>query len=107
LLDRHGGEPEQERLDVLVTDVRKYWYSRYGEVRAASSQMFSPSDLPNLVPSERTISGAVRPWTASPRRRRTRSTPAVMLPHWSDPATWRSHAWLWCRTSKSLACRSM
>ena len=66
----------------------KYWYQAYGEVSAGSSQMFPPPvDLPNLRPSASVTSGAVIAWAAPPSTCRMRSTPPMMLPHWSEPPT--------------------
>jgi DNA polymerase-3 subunit beta len=47
---------------------------------------------------EQEESGGVRPkrWTPSPRR--PSSTPATMLPHWSEPPIWRRHR---CRRESS------
>ena len=52
-----------------------------------TSQTAPPSDLPNLEPSLLSSNGKVRPKppSAPSNRRRMRSVPAVMLPHWSEP----------------------
>ncbi len=64
----------------------KYWKNWYGLVLAASSHTAPASVLPNLVPSALVTSGDVSPKAWVSRRRRMRSTPSVMLPHWSLPA---------------------
>ena len=61
------------------------WYQAYGDVSSASSQTVPDSVLPNFVPSDLVTSGVVSAWTRLPVTRRTRSTPATMLPHWSEP----------------------
>ena len=52
---------------------------------SASSQTAPASVFPNLAPSVLVISGVTRACACVPRARRIRSTPAVMLPHWSLP----------------------
>ena len=66
------------------------WKKAYGEVRSGSSQTRAPVVLPTLVPSAAVISGQHSACTAAPRRRRIRSTPERMLPHWSEPPIWSS-----------------
>ncbi len=46
-----------------------------------------PALLPIFSPAAVVSSGSVMPCAAPPRNRRTRSQPAVMLPHWSLPPT--------------------
>ena len=52
---------------------------------SADIQIALPSDLPYFTPDASVISGVVSACTDAPSARCTRSTPAVMLPHWSDP----------------------
>src|SRR3954471_17348131 len=65
------------------------WKKAYGDVSAGSSQTFPPSDLPNFVPSDLVTRGVHSACTVAPSVRRTRSMPAVRLPHWSDPPVCR------------------
>ena len=52
---------------------------------AGSSQTVPLSVLPNFVPSALVSNGVASACTRAPSARRTSSTPAVMLPHWSLP----------------------
>jgi hypothetical protein len=63
----------------------QYWKNAYGLVSSGSSQMVAPSVFPIFRPSAVVISGVDRACAAAPSVRRTRSTPAVMFPHWSEP----------------------
>jgi hypothetical protein len=77
--------------------VSQYWWNAYGLVSSGSSQTVAPSVLPIFVPSAVVISGVPRACTDAPVVRRTRSLPAVMFPHWSEPPLcsvqpWRSYS---------------
>ena len=71
----------------------QYWKNWYGEVRSAASQTAPSSDLPNFLPSERSSSGQVKACACLPSDFLIRSTPARMLPHWSEPPICSSTWW--------------
>ena len=67
------------------SELSQNWKNAYGLVSSGSSQTVPDSVLPNLVPSDFVISGVVSACALPPSMRRMRSTPATMLPHWSEP----------------------
>ena len=67
--------------------LRKYWYQSKTGVISPFMKSALPSLLPNFLPDESRRSGNVSPKADFPRILRTRSVPAVMLPHWSAPPT--------------------
>ena len=81
------------------------WKNAYGDVSDGSSQTAPPSDLPNFVPSDLVTSGVESACTVAPSARRTRSMPAVRLPHWSEPPVCSVTPCRRNSSRKSLACR--
>ena len=75
---------------------------------SGSSQTAPPTDLPNfdaVAAGHQRMRDRDAP--AGPSRRRMSSTPATMLPHWSDAPACSSTPWCSYRCRKSSACSSM
>ena len=77
----------------------KYWKSWYGRRQRRDRATARPRRSCRTS-GRRCAAGAARSarGPCRPVRRRIRSMPAVMLPHWSDPATWSSQPSVSLRT---------
>ena len=69
---------------------KKYWYMAYGDVREASNHKAPLSLFPNFLPSALVSNGELIPTTGASKLTvfLINSSPAVILPHWSDPPNW-------------------
>ena len=89
------GQARKFRLAVVLVVLGVLWWFLLGvlEREARNAEERAANMVIGQLRSALVIKGVVNAWTCAPSIRRTRSTPAVMFPHWSDPPVCKTHSY--------------